>query len=358
MTPSYFPNTQLLQNLPLSRAAYSNRTAWILATISWLAYQRLPGESALSLTEVVKQITQAAKDNRRSQIRELVLRYHQAENNPSSPLLEELERAGFAFLQGFDSEIGTQAFLAQLKPSGDQRPMLILAFRGTETKAIEDIRTDAKVGLQAAPGGGRVHPGFYRAFASVQGSIQQALNTHGDCPLYITGHSLGGALAVVATRYLEHPQVAATYTYGGPRVGDEAFFDDFRVPVYRVVNGADVVARLPFGEWFTLVLALIRLIPLNGTFQVAEWLRNKIVGYTHATVGGSTYLSNATNALPDSNGIPYSDLVVKQDPEFFWRSRLTMGRLLRGGFRACVDDHDISTYAQKLYAHAQRRRLS
>lgn len=43
MTSIYFPKPELLQNLPLSRAAYSNRTAWILAAISWLgpinAYQ-------------------------------------------------------------------------------------------------------------------------------------------------------------------------------------------------------------------------------------------------------------------------------------------------------------------------------
>jgi hypothetical protein len=41
MASIVFPNPALLQNLPLSRAADSNCTAWILATISWLAYQRL-----------------------------------------------------------------------------------------------------------------------------------------------------------------------------------------------------------------------------------------------------------------------------------------------------------------------------
>lgn len=353
MPSSYFPNAQLLQNLPINRAAYSHRTAWILAAISWLAYQRLPGESTLSLAQVVKEITEAAKHNQSSQIRELIQRYQQAETNTSTPLLQELEQAGFEFVQGFDSDIGTQCFLARLKPCGEQRAMLILAFRGTETNAIEDIRTDTKLMLQEAPGGGRVHPGFYRAFASVQEAIQQTLNAHGDCPLYITGHSLGGALALVASRYLQHPQAAATYTYGGPRVGDAEFFSDYQVPVYRVVNGADVVARLPLGEWLSLLLSLIRLIPLNGTYRLAVWLRNKVAGYSH--YGSSIYLSDASNTLPDSTGIPYSDLQVRQDPEFIWRSRLTMRRLLRGGFRACVDDHDISTYTQKLYANAQRR---
>ena len=109
MTSTYFPNPGLLQNLPLSRAAYSHRTAWILAAISWLAYQRLPGESNLSLDQVVKKITQAAKENSRSQVRELVMRFKDGEDNSDSPLLKELEQAGFSFIQGFDSGRGTQA---------------------------------------------------------------------------------------------------------------------------------------------------------------------------------------------------------------------------------------------------------
>jgi pimeloyl-ACP methyl ester carboxylesterase len=260
-------------------------------------------------------------------------------------------------VRGFNSSgSGTQAVLIQLNGTAERQPMLILAFRGTETKAIADIKTDAKVGLRDAFQGGRVHPGFYAAFASVQAEIQSTLDQHGDSPLYITGHSLGGALAVVASRYLVHPKSAATYTFGGPRVADEAFFAAFRIPVYRVVNGADVVARLPFGEWFTLLLALIRLIPFNGTFLIAEWLRNLIEGYTH--IGSGIYLSDSIQTLPDADGIPYSDLVVKQDPEFIWRVRVTLTRLRRAGPQAFVIDHDIATYAQKLHAHAQRRQIS
>lgn len=356
MTSTYFPNPGLLQNLPLSRAAYSHRTAWILAAISWLAYQRLPGESNLSLDQVVKKITQAAKENSRSQVRELVLRFKDGEDNSDSPLLKELEQAGFSFIQGFDSGRGTQAFLAQLKGTAERQPMLILAFRGTETKSIDDIKTDAKVALMDAAQGGRVHPGFYNGFASVQDQIQTALDQYSDCPLYITGHSLGGALAVVATRYLSHPKSAATYTYGGPRVGDEAFFADFRIPVYRVVNGADIVARLPFGQWLTLTLGAIKLIPINGTALIADWLRNKIAGYTHT--GSSVYLSDSLNILPDATGIGYTDLEVKQDPEFVWKACLILTRFRREGYKAFVNDHAIGTYTQKLYAHAQRRNKS
>lgn len=353
MTSTYFPNPELLHNLPLSRAAFSHRTAWIMASLSWLAYQRLPGESEISLDQLVQQITEAARRNGRSQIRELIVRYQQAGQNAGNGLLDELDQAGFAFVQAFDSPSGTQAFLARLSPGADQTPMLILAFRGTQTQDIHDIRTDANLALHDAPEGGRVHPGFLAAFESVQAAIQQCLDQHGDAPFYITGHSLGGALALVASRYLKHPKWAATYTFGGPRVGDEAFFNDLRTPVYRVVNGADVVARLPFGEWLNIALALVRLIPVNGTYAAAKWLRNKLVGYTHH--GSSIYLSDAVQTLPDAHNIPYADLQVKQDPAFVWRAAVMARRVLRSGVGAFVQDHDISTYARKLYANAQRR---
>jgi len=353
MTSSLFPSFDLLKNLPLSRPAFSNRTAWIMAVMSALAYRPLPEE--ISLTEIVEQIKDAAAKNGSSEIRELVLRYHQSESMPSCELLSELDRAGFSFLQGFHSESGTQAFLARLNGTSIRQPILILAFRGTQTTEFQDIKTDADVGLQPAPRGGRVHPGFLKAFISVEAEIQAALDQFGELPLYVTGHSLGGALAIVATRYLRYAQWAATYTFGGPRVADDAFFEDFRTPVYRVVNGADVVARLPFGEAVSILLGLIRMIPINGTFAVAEWLRSKLVGYTHPVYGGSIYLSDSINTAPDVNGIPYGDLQVRQDPEFVWRVRLVVTRFLRGGYTAFVGDHSISLYAEKLYANAKRR---
>lgn len=302
---------------------------------------------------MVQQIAEAAKHNGRSQIRELILRYQQAGQSTDNRLLLELDQAGFEFLQAFDNPSGTQAFLCRLNGGPDHPAMLVLAFRGTQTDQIRDIRTDAKVGLQDAPGGGRVHPGFYAAFESVSSEIQASLDQYGDGAFYLTGHSLGGALALVATRYLRHPRSAATYTFGGPRVGDDTFFQDFKIPVYRIINGADIVARLPLSEWLNIVLGLIRLIPLNGTAVIAQWLRNKLVGYSHH--GSSVYLSDAIKTLPDANGQTYADLQVIQDPEFIWRVGLIGRRLLRNGPRAFVKDHDIGTYAGKLYANARRR---
>ncbi len=66
-------------------------------------------------------------------------------------------------------------------------------------------------------------------------------------PFYITGHSLGGAVATIATSKLKRPNLGACYTFGSPRVGNPEFDADLiKVPVYRVQNSSDAVTRVPF----------------------------------------------------------------------------------------------------------------
>ena len=63
-------------------------------------------------------------------------------------------------------------------------------------------------------------------------------------PIYFIGHSLGGALAQIATAKFGSDRVAACYTFGSPRVGS-AFFDLWvKPPSYRVVNYADLVPQI------------------------------------------------------------------------------------------------------------------
>ena len=71
--------------------------------------------------------------------------------------------------------------------------------------------------------GGKIHSGFNEAFSQVSVEIQTILNKeeYKNKPLFITGHSLGGALAVIAAKKLTHKGgMAACYTFGSPRVGD------------------------------------------------------------------------------------------------------------------------------------------
>jgi triacylglycerol lipase len=83
--------------------------------------------------------------------------------------------------------------------------------------------------------------------------IEVAAELDPSKPCYITGHSLGAALATlvaldVAARLDPPENWLRLYTYAGPRVGDSRFVESFRrlVPnAYRVANLADTVPLLP-----------------------------------------------------------------------------------------------------------------
>ena len=63
------------------------------------------------------------------------------------------------------------------------------------------------------------------------------------CKIWITGHSLGAALATLcAGRY---GRAQGVYTFGSPRVGNENFKQHLDVEIYRIVNNDDIVPRLP-----------------------------------------------------------------------------------------------------------------
>lgn len=118
------------------------------------------------------------------------------------------------------------------------------------TKDYRNILTDIKIRFYRDKSGAKLATGFSEAYALVEKQIANALAKLGpDLPLYITGHSLGGALAVIASiRIRPSDRIAACYTYGCPRVGNAEFTNElWKIPVYRQAHSADIVPRVPFG---------------------------------------------------------------------------------------------------------------
>jgi triacylglycerol lipase len=98
----------------------------------------------------------------------------------------------------------------------------------------------------------QVHLGFLIFFAMLADQIVTAAKQFNPAlPCLVTGHSLGGALAVLASpalKILLPAQTFEMYNFAGPRVGDPIFVDAFNFFVpesYRVVNLSDVVPMLP-----------------------------------------------------------------------------------------------------------------
>jgi triacylglycerol lipase len=101
-----------------------------------------------------------------------------------------------------------------------------------------------------------------------------------------------------------------------------------------------------------LIINLIQLIPINGTFWIARWLRRQVLGYCHP--GYLVNLSDTRN-VEDAGGIPYAGLRVELSPDPAWQLLNVAQLFVPSRGKSVVQDHDISTYASKLLANARRR---
>ena len=134
---------------------------------------------------------------------------------------------------------GSHAFLAL---DGNNK-LAVLAFRGTDSDDPSDLLDD----LNALPHpwqlGGKVHSGFAQALQEIWPEISPELAPLDEYKLLFTGHSLGAAMATLAST-LQKPK--SLYTFGSPRVGDQAFVDLLQgLDNHRYVDCCDLVARLP-----------------------------------------------------------------------------------------------------------------
>lgn len=121
------------------------------------------------------------------------------------------------------------------------------AFRGTEPSKLNDVMADLNVIKNSATAGGKVHSGFQKEVNDLWLDIVAELE-HNDQlkvrkDVYFTGHSLGAAMATIAsTRY---PQAQELFTFGSPRVGGKHFIKNITVPHTRFMNNNDIVCRIP-----------------------------------------------------------------------------------------------------------------
>ncbi|GLB41589.1 putative lipase (class 3) [Lyophyllum shimeji] len=140
---------------------------------------------------------------------------------------------------------------------------VIVAYQGTDTSKILPLVTDADFFLDSLnpalfPGVSssvRTHDGFGDAHAksatAVLAAVQTAMARYATSKVTIVGHSLGGAIALIASVYLPlhlpAGTVFKTITYGAPRVGNQEFADyvNARLDVSRVVNQDDIVPIVP-----------------------------------------------------------------------------------------------------------------
>ncbi|XP_065867790.1 triacylglycerol lipase OBL1-like [Euphorbia lathyris] len=182
--------------------------------------------------------------------------------------------------------------------------LIVISFRGTEPLTAQDWITDFDFSWYEIPKVGKVHIGFLealglgsrsdpatfqthlakhetdffhlqgesmakmkelakkRAYYTVVLKLTELLEKHKNAKFVVTGHSLGGALAILFPSVLviqEEREILDrllnVYTFGQPRVGDtkfagfmEAYINYPETRYFRVVYCNDMVPRVPFDD--------------------------------------------------------------------------------------------------------------
>ncbi|GMR30565.1 hypothetical protein PMAYCL1PPCAC_00760 [Pristionchus mayeri] len=141
----------------------------------------------------------------------------------------------------------------------ETRKVIGLSFRGTSDTTqlimeVTDTLFDSKSDFQD---GGKVSKYFNDAFMDVWNGglgadFQSLVAKYPSYTVWITGHSLGGAMASLAAAHISATNIVpryqiVLYTFGQPRTGDQKYADehDSVVTSFRVTHKKDMVAHIP-----------------------------------------------------------------------------------------------------------------
>ena len=194
----------------------------------------------------------------------------------------------------------------------EHKDYICMVFRGTDQIAdwLDNLRVYRVSALF-----GEFHVGFWESVEDVWDVLSGKLKyirSKRKKPLFITGHSLGGAMATIAAARLIHEDRTFTsvYTFGQPRAMDRDTGRIYEIEIkgrhYRFQNNEDVVTRIP----------------------------TRVTGFTH--VGNCLYIDN--------------DGKIQNDPGFWYRFLDTvegaMESVMKSGRTGLIKDHDIENYKE------------
>ena len=186
----------------------------------------------------------------------------------------------------------------------------------------EQLGTDHPQDIDKNNLGGLVHKGFLEELGAVQDKVVAELLARGgrSRPVYVTGHSQGGAEAALATRALLAGgfPVVSTYTFAAPRPGNFEFTKSIpsTLPIHRIEFGDDIVPHVPptlIGKEAQKIVNGLKLLPFlpKEVKNLLDFIHRANAGNGFAGLGKLCYGSNKTKALR-------VDLSAEQEAALFY----------------------------------------
>ncbi|KAF2646573.1 alpha/beta-hydrolase [Massarina eburnea CBS 473.64] len=164
----------------------------------------------------------------------------------------KVEAANTSTLTEFENTVETDAtgFVA----TDATNSLIVISFRGSKSEKNWGANADFTLESFSACSGCEAHSGFKESWEETQTAVLAAVKkAQAKYPKYkviATGHSLGGAMATLATAALRgNGTTVDLYTYGSPKAGNDKLASFLQKTdkglSYRVVHKADTVPSLP-----------------------------------------------------------------------------------------------------------------
>jgi hypothetical protein len=199
----------------------------------------------------------------------------------------------------------------------------LISIAGTDN--IENVLLDADQTQEFFP---ELKISLHRGFAKAARLVYTDVKPHliAGYSLQITGHSLGGAEALILGMMLKvagTPAVSIT-TFGQPKVTNQAGADAFEdLPLTRVVNQDDVIPALPIDPYRYIAPELVLLSgptyslveerPFNPAELVAAWqaLQKHQAPAEYPEHRIANYLTDIETKIASSQDVPYPSSLLK-----------------------------------------------
>ena len=166
----------------------------------------------------------------------------------------------------------------------------IISFSGTKllTEWVSDFQfsQEHSTKLNNYVTGMMVHKGFYEIYLSIREQILTWFKTNNPSQVFVTGHSLGGALSTICAldilTIVENIGGTLTqYSFGSPRVGNIIFagvFNQLIKSSFRVSNVDDGIVSIPPSKWLGYIYQHVgQYVPFNK--NLGNSVRNHVITY-------------------------------------------------------------------------------